>query len=119
MPAKTAKTICFCNQKGGVGKTTSTMLVADGLQRTGDEVLIIDTDPQGSARNWESGSNAAYPRYPVRVEHQSDLGEDEFLAWLKPRLKSTRDPLREQEIDWVLIDTPSSLKSIELAASLK
>lgn len=47
----TAKTILFTNQKGGVGKTTSTLTVAVGLiHRMPDErVLIIDTDPQGNA----------------------------------------------------------------------
>ncbi len=41
------KTICVSNQKGGVGKTTTTVSIADSLARSGKEVLIVDFDPQG------------------------------------------------------------------------
>ena len=40
------KTICFCNQKGGVGKSTSAITVSAGLKRRGFKVLAIDLDPQ-------------------------------------------------------------------------
>ncbi len=43
------KTIVVTNQKGGVGKTTTTLTIAHGLARRGRRVLIVDLDPQGQS----------------------------------------------------------------------
>ncbi|MGH7127417.1 MAG: ParA family protein [Planctomycetaceae bacterium] len=43
------RTICVMNQKGGVGKTTSSVNIAAGLARQGRRVCLLDLDPQGHA----------------------------------------------------------------------
>jgi chromosome partitioning protein len=46
------KVIAVLNQKGGSGKTTIATHLARALQIDGADVLLVDSDPQGSARDW-------------------------------------------------------------------
>ncbi|MBO6036067.1 MAG: AAA family ATPase [Acetobacter sp.] len=55
--------ISILNQKGGVGKTTLSMHLARALQLQGANVTLVDSDPQGSSRDWA----AVCDDYPVPV----------------------------------------------------
>jgi chromosome partitioning protein len=68
--------------KGGSGKTTAAVHIARSIQETGDEVVILDTDPQGSAYAWSTKRESG-PLVPVMHADTddvsgalSDLGEN-------------------------------------------
>ncbi|QCE35838.1 peptide transporter (plasmid) [Acetobacteraceae bacterium] len=57
------KVIAVLNQKGGSGKTTISTHLARALQLSGKNVLLVDSDPQGSSRDW----SAVREEQPVTV----------------------------------------------------
>lgn len=57
------KTIAILNQKGGSGKTTLSINIAETLRRKNQSVVLIDSDPQGSARDWAAA--AEHCPFPV------------------------------------------------------
>jgi chromosome partitioning protein len=63
--------IAFCNQKGGVGKTTSALNVAACLAQKGYKTLLVDMDPQGNA-----GSGLGINKYRVEKSvYHAIIGE--------------------------------------------
>ena len=75
---KTAKITALCNQKGGVGKSATTLNLGVGLARAGKRVLLTDLDPQGSLTaslasgsptGWRTRSRTLWGE-PFRERHQ-------------------------------------------------
>jgi chromosome partitioning protein len=88
------------NQKGGVGKTTLAINLAGGLAHRGLPVGLVDTDPQGSVRQW--ASLADEKRFTV--VHRVPLGGKKDLRALARRC------------DHIIVDTPPALGADSLAA---
>ena len=85
-----AKVIAMCNQKGGVGKTTSSINIGGALSQYGRRVLIVDFDPQGAATvglgiNANAVEDTVYtalfnPRMDVHsVIHHTDFGDLDIM----------------------------------------
>ena len=66
-----AKVIALCNQKGGVGKTTTAINLATYLAISGKRILLIDIDPQGNAT-----SGLGVDKHSVKLSTYDILIED-------------------------------------------
>ncbi|MDP1589592.1 MAG: ParA family protein [Prosthecobacter sp.] len=134
--------IAISNQKGGVGKTTTTVNLAACLAERGVRVLLVDLDSQGNATSWlglakeEGGSlySALVDGTPAwdavrstRVEnlfiirsHRELAGAEIELAQRGQHLTRMRDVLDElrprPEFDLILLDCPPSLGVIMTSA---
>lgn len=137
-----ARVICVANQKGGVGKTTTSVNLSSCLAARGRKVLLVDLDPQGNA---SSGLGLKKHEYQEENIYHVMIGEktiDEvmkptsnpnlFVAPATPDLvgaeielvdSSRREyRLREalsaktQEYDYIIIDCPPSLGLLTLNA---
>ena len=134
-----AKIFCIANQKGGVGKTTSTVNLAAGLAKVGQRVLLVDLDPQGNAtmgsgvdkRQLELSvydvllESASIPQAAVKAENcgYTVLGANRELAGAEvelvelehrdQRLKNALVAV-DADYDFVLIDCPPSLSMLTL-----
>lgn len=73
-----AKIISFINMKGGVGKTSLSINVADTLAREGYKTLVIDTDPQFNATQSLLLARTKYDKPNDENFIQEDLSADDF-----------------------------------------
>lgn len=95
-----AKVIAVLNQKGGSGKTTIATNLACALQADGGSVLLVDADPQGSARDWNEANEASL--IPVVGLDRETLPKDLKAIW--------------DSYDWVVIDGAPQIAKLAAAA---
>lgn len=67
--------IALCNQKGGAGKTTLAIHLAHAIALSKKRVLLVDSDPQGSASGWAAAREEASP-FPVIQMARDSLHRD-------------------------------------------
>jgi chromosome partitioning protein len=68
-----AQRVALVNNKGGVGKTTTTVRLAEGLAKAGHRVLVVDMDPQGNAsRRLGWAYNLEDPQLTISEAIQAD-----------------------------------------------
>jgi chromosome partitioning protein len=66
------RVIAICNQKGGVGKTTTAVSLAAGLNTMGFKTLLIDTDPQGNSTDtYNAGTDGVATLYDLLLEGEA------------------------------------------------
>ena len=134
-----AKIFCIANQKGGVGKTTTTVNLAAGLAKVGQRVLLVDLDPQGnatmgsgidkravelsvydvlleSASITEAAVLAEKCGYHVLSANRELAGAEVELVQLEHRDQRLKTALAavDADYDFVLIDCPPSLSMLTL-----
>src|SRR5689334_11257439 len=74
-----ARVIALCNQKGGVGKTTSTINLGAALAELGRRVLLVDFDPQGALSVGLGVAPHQLDRTVYDVLMESSVGLDDVL----------------------------------------
>lgn len=134
-----SKIIAILNQKGGVGKTTTTINVAAALAKTGKQILVIDLDPQANATSGLAidKSTLQHSIYEVLVSgaHVEDAIINTHIDNLRILPATTSLAAAEQELvtvhsresvlktaisslayDFILIDCPPSLGLLSINA---
>ena len=130
---------CIANQKGGVGKTTTTVNLAAGLAKIGQRTLVVDLDPQGNA-TMGSGidkrslsltvydvllGNASVAEvrkrsdkagYDVLGANRELAGAEVELVEMERRDQRLKESLQavHADYDFILIDCPPSLSLLTL-----
>lgn len=93
------KIIALLNEKGGTGKSTVATNLATALHRRGQRVVLVDGDPQGTARDWRAAS-------------PEDANLPPVVALDRPQMLSAIPTLAA---DVVIVDTPAKAEGMAAA----
>jgi chromosome partitioning protein len=134
-----AKIFCVANQKGGVGKTTTSVNLAAGLAKLDQRVLLVDLDPQGNA-TMGAGINKAglkssiyevllghaqvedarqrseSGRFDVLPANRELAGAEVEMVQIENRERRLKEALAKvgKDYDFILIDCPPALSMLTL-----
>ena len=129
-----AKVIAIANQKGGVGKTTTTHNVAASLTYKGYKVLMVDLDPQGNLSFIAGADNVSKPTVYELLSGKAAIEETlqetksgdiipanillsgADMEFTRPELLRGKLEAVKDNYDYVLIDTPPSLGILTINA---
>ena len=134
-----AKIFCVANQKGGVGKTTTSVNLAAGLAKLDQRVLLVDLDPQGNATmgagiNKASLEGSIYQvllgeldvptarlrsesgRFDVLPANRELAGAEVEMVALENRERRLKEALAavDKDYDFILVDCPPALSLLTL-----
>lgn len=98
-------TIVFVSPKGGVGKTTSAVLLACAIAQSGASTTLIDADPNRPVAGWASAGNV-----PPNLTIRSDVDEDNVLDAIAEAQRTSA---------FVLVDLEGSASKIVLMAATR